>query len=121
MTTPLIPYRLRTLAAFAAPDPWRGSHPEEWTLETCMLLPPHRAPPYGGRPRPAPPPGALRSGEVLAVRSETDGRRHVLPQSLQQLWLGKRLANEDLPWLVHEIEPMTNRLDYGGRALLRTF
>jgi hypothetical protein len=94
-TVKLVPFRVKTLATFAAPDPWNDSTPAEFTIEAHVLAGEHalRAPQDTGPPY------------VLGIRSEIDGETHIMPESLSELWNTSRAPSQALPRLLKGIEP----------------
>ena len=98
----LVPFRVKTLATFGAPDPWNNSAHADFTIEAHLLLAEHavRAP------------RDIRPPYVLGLRSEIDGRTHFMPESLSELWNSGQAPAEALPRLLKGIEPSLNKGDF---------
>lgn len=102
--------RVKTLAAFSAPDPWNEKAPAEFTIESHLLGPknPVRAPRDTGGPY------------ILGIRSGIDGETHIMPESLSELWNAGKAPAEALPGLLRGSEPrLRKQWSAGSRFVWR--
>lgn len=108
-----VPKRVRTINRFSAPNPWNNGQPEEWSTEAYLMVNADYAERFVA---PVDPDSRktkwLYGAERLGIRSESDGRYHMLPESLAELWKTQRVPVEALPRLLREIEPQLRRTDF---------
>ncbi len=105
-----LPVRVRTLSRFRAAHPWFDNQPTEWTLDVYKMVPEYvaaRAAPVAESPA-----GDLTPLDYLGIRAELDGRYHILPGSLADLWKTKEITTEDLPRLLRAVEPRLEQSDF---------
>ena len=108
MIIPLTPARVRTEASFTAEDPWNQNYRTAFTIEAYMLMFPGTAPAPGTKPL---------AGYLYGIRSELDGREHMLPEALSELWRTNQITAEALPRLLKQMQPKLKAWDY--RPILR--
>lgn len=100
------PYYLRSLASFEAPDPWRGLQSAAFTLEEYVM---------GAAANPPlvdPEPGSLwvrLADHRYAIQAQPPGRVHFVPNFLFQLIRSKQVALEDVPRILHGLEPQLRK------------
>lgn len=99
------PVRVRTLQTFSGKNPWTLASDEEWSLELFRLAVPSMNQGYNPEalsgetsstltPK-APVP--LKMGELLALRSNSDGKIYFLPHSLLGFYQEGLIPAHDLP------------------------
>lgn len=96
------PVRLRTLARFLASDPWSGHHLTEYTVDDFVMMP------LGSK-------RALHSKWSLhatGIQWQNDARFRLLPESLVDLWKTGKVPAEELPCLLHSLEPALIETDF---------
>lgn len=98
-----VPRRVRTVARFAAADPWQLDLPTEFSIEAYRYVPQDDIKP----PRQGP-----EAAEVYGLRSEIDGRERLLPDALSHLWKRGELPAEELPALLRDLRPRLVKSDY---------
>jgi hypothetical protein len=99
----LTPKKTQTLARFEAPDPWNGGRLTRFTLDRCF---------DGG---PVPDYSAFDDDSIphrYAIKSANGDGHRALPDSLAGLWREKKVHAEQLPSLLHRMEPTLRRSDY---------
>ena len=109
------PVRSRTLEHFAAPDPWHGGKPANWTFEIFLMVRPIMEQIYREGKRPVPQTGEgarLGKSEVLGIRNAAEGRLRQLPFALSQLWQEGAVKTKDLPRLMAAVEGNLAPRDY---------
>lgn len=95
----------RTGERFAANDPWNGSRQTRFTIEVYKMVPKV----WGLK---AVADRKWLGPDFFLIRSEMDGRKHWLPESLAELWRTKRVPTAALPRLLHELEPHLRKSSY---------
>jgi hypothetical protein len=94
---------------FTAPNPWNQGARTEWTLNVYFILnEAFGTPETASRLKP----NRLYRPEVIGICSESDGRYHLLPRSLSNLWKKNQVPNERLPELLKAIEPKLRDGDF---------
>lgn len=115
------PVQMETVTSFSAPDPWNGKAPALMTLSVYRMVNDRYAnffAPNAARAQQMAVSGkALKTGEVLGLRSSLDGRYHMLPIAITRLWQKDRLKTDDLPRIVAEAECGLPTSDYFSRRL----
>lgn len=104
-----VPKRVRTVKNFAAPNPWQNNQAERWSVEAYVMVNSDHAEHFVP---PTKPNRWLHGAEVHGIRSDSDGRNHLLPASLDELWKTKQVPDEALPRLLHAVEPQLKRRDF---------
>jgi hypothetical protein len=100
------PILVRSEESFVSPDPWNGGAQARFTVEVYKLAP------KNWNRAAAAQMGKLLGGDLFNIRSDGDGRSHRLPESLVELWHTKRLTTEELPRLLHGLQPSLRESDY---------
>lgn len=103
-----MPLQMGTVRVFQAPDPRNRQQTASMTLSVYRMVNVrhvHLFERRSEREKKTVVPGTgLRSQEVLGLRSNVDGRYHMLPVSLTRLWQKGRIRTEDLPRVLAEVE-----------------
>lgn len=93
---------LRTLGRFSANDPWNANRPTNFLIEEYVMMP------QGSQQ-------AVDSSQFahrIGLRSELDGSRQMLPESLVELWRRGQVPPERIPILAQAIAPRIVKEDY---------
>jgi hypothetical protein len=121
----MVPVQVQTLNEFVAPNPWTGNPREKWTLNIYVLtsetfataarwnyikkeqkqtedLATRRARVQDGK---------LRMGQTIGFESP-DGRKHMLPRALVELWKAREVPDAALPELMKQFEPAVKKSDF---------
>lgn len=108
----MIPVRIRSVGHFTASNPWNGGAPAEWSIETYRMVQERYAGLVAKNPVGRAANLVAPKGEAFGIRSEADGRYHILPPVLAQLWQENQVDATQLPRLLRAIEPELKRGDY---------
>jgi hypothetical protein len=100
-----VPARVRTDGDFAAADPWNGGRQAQFTVEIYKMVPELWGVSVARDAR-------LLGDDLFGIRSGIDGRSHRLPGALVELWRTRRIATEELPRLLYEVQPSLRRSSY---------
>lgn len=107
-----VPKRTRTVNRFKAPNPWRNNQDEEWSTEAYLMVNADYADQFVAPTQPSRRHKWIYGEEVYGIRSESDGRYHILPEALDVLRKQNRVPDEAIPRLLFEIEPQLKRRDF---------
>jgi hypothetical protein len=109
----LVPVYQWTHREFIGPDPWADGQPVEWSVVVYRMV---------GQSFLNAAPAARRSVSsesnllprplVVGIFARAHNRYRILPLALQQLWRDGRVADRDLPWLLHTVEDKLWITDY---------
>jgi hypothetical protein len=108
----IVPVRFRSIARFAGPNPWMGAASTEWSIEVYRMVQERYASLVEQNPTGRATDFVAPKREALGIRSDADGRYHMIPVILAQLWQSKLVNATQLPRLIHAIEPELQRTDY---------
>ena len=100
-----VPALVRTEGDFAANDPWNGGRRTQFTVEVYKMVPKIWDVSAARDAR-------LLGDDLFSIRSGADGRSRRLPESLVELWRTGRLATEEIPRLLHALQPAFHRSSY---------
>jgi hypothetical protein len=100
----LVPRRVRTEARFRGADPWNGNVPADLSIEAYYFVPEHV--------REVPSPCPWGDAAAYALRSGVNSAERFLPDSLSHLWKTGKVAAEDLPGLLREMEAALDPADF---------
>ena len=102
MYVTLAPARIGTAAVFNAADPWNGGHPATFQLDYYAMVP------RGARHAS---PNTPANRRLLGLCSGIDRCDRLLPESLTELWRLGEISAEQLPSVLHAIEPHLKKSD----------
>jgi hypothetical protein len=108
----MIPVRIRSVGHFTASNPWSGDARAEWSIETYRMVQERYAGLVAKNPVGRAANLVASKGEAFGIRSEADGRYHILPAILVQFWHENQVDATQLPRLLRAIEPELKRGDY---------
>ena len=100
--------RLRT---FRAPDPWNNGQICDWNLNYYGIATAISADRDLAELTQSPNFDRVQC-ESLGIQAQPNGRYHILPGSLGELSRDRQVADEELPALLHRIEPQLEDLDF---------
>ena len=120
-----VPVRLETLGQFTASNPWNGNPAETWTLGLYALISESYAPSLKWKQmrkeqaetadaasrRRAVQDRKLKMGQTIGFES-SDGRQHMLPRMLNDLWHSGDVPDQAMPALLKQFEPKLKRSDF---------
>jgi hypothetical protein len=115
----IVPVYQWTHREFTGVDPWVGGEPVTWSVVVYRMVGksfvnatpalPQSVPSDSNRlPRPF----------VIGIFARAHNRYRVLPLALQELWKVGRVADQDLPRLLHRVEERLKSADYPPARLL---
>jgi hypothetical protein len=120
----MIPVPVQSLGEFIAPNPWTGNPREKWTLNLYVLtsetfataarwraIEQERKHPEDAATRRAKVQNKLKIGHTVGFESP-DGRKHMLPRMLLQLWQAREVSDTALPELMNRFEPTVKKSDF---------
>jgi hypothetical protein len=121
----MVPVRCETLGQFTAPNPWDGNRGDKWTVNLYELISETYAPSLKWKQirreqkqtaDPASRRSALQDGKLKMRQTigfeSADGRQHLLPRMLVDLWQAREVADEALPALMKQFESKLKRSDF---------
>lgn len=118
------PVRVRTADRFFAPNPWDAHNPTlpaEWSVEVYAIVNVdlvHQFVSNLGRKAHA---GSAKTKnsrtnlagmQTLGIRSDADGRYHLLPQALAEMWQRGEVESAQLPHLLRSVEQNLTKRDF---------
>lgn len=129
-----VPVRIQDLGEFLAPNPWNGTAREKWSINLYTLTSESFATTarwnFINKEQKNKDDLATRRqklqrkklgiGKALGIESP-DGRIHMLPRVLNDLWQAREVADERLPTLLKEFEPTLKRSDFKMKRLRMIF
>jgi hypothetical protein len=103
------PVLLKKLRVFRAANPWDRGRLTDWNLNEYGI-----GLVSGNNVNSSYPASQLgtRLTRTLGIQSRSDGRCHLLPQSLEDLSRNRQAPDERLPALLRQMEPTLERLDF---------
>jgi hypothetical protein len=121
----MVPVPVHSLGEFIAPNPWTGNPREKWTVNLYLLTSETFATSVRWRfikkerkrtddpstRRAKVQDGKLKMGQTIGFESE-DGRKHMLPRMLMQLWQAREVPDTALPELMKQLEPTAKKSDF---------
>jgi hypothetical protein len=121
----MVPVPVQTLGEFIAPNPWTGNPRETWTLKVYALVSETFATSARWRfldkerkqtedlatRRARIQNNKLKMGQTIGFES-ADGRVHMLPRMLLQLWQAREVSDAALPALLKDFEPALKKSDF---------
>jgi hypothetical protein len=121
----MVPVVVQPLSEFIAPNPWTGNPREKWTVNLYVLISESFATAarwkfiekqrkQTGDPatrRAKVQNGKLKMGQTIGFES-ADGRMHMLPRTLVQLWQAGEVSDTALPDLMKKMEPEMKKSDF---------
>jgi hypothetical protein len=121
----MVPVQIETLGQFTAPNPWNGNAREKWTLNIYELISETFAPGLHWKNlraqqaqtadvasrRAGAQSGKLKMRRTIGFES-SDGRKHMLPRMLIDLWWAGEVPDDALPALLRQFEPTLKRSDF---------
>jgi len=120
----MVPVRVESVGQFAAPNPWNGNSAEQWTVNVYDLVSETFATSVKWahmrkeRGRTVDPASRLalqnrkpKMRQTIGFES-ADGRQHMLPRVLDELWRSEQVPDETLPGLLKQFEPQLKRPDF---------
>ena len=95
---------------FRAPNPWNNGQVCDWSLDRYGYF----ASISVEKVTEAPPQERLNriNAKSLGIQALPTGRYHILPRSLEELLREQQAADEQLPALLHQMEPHLEDLDF---------
>jgi hypothetical protein len=120
-----VPVRLETLGQFTAANPWNGNPAENWTLGLYVLISESYAPSLKWKQmrneqaqtvdpatrRRAVQDRKLKMSQTIGFES-SDGRQHMLPRILNDLWQSGEVPDQAVPALLKQLEPKLKKSDF---------
>jgi hypothetical protein len=121
----MVPVPVQALGQFTAPNPWTGNARETWTLNLYVLTSETFATSVrwqyiqkeqkrtedAATRRARVQNGKLKTGQTIGFES-ADGRKHMLPRALVELWQAGEVADAALPGLMKQLEPEMKKSDF---------
>lgn len=121
----MVPVQIETLGQFTAPNPWNGNAREKWTLNIYELISETFAPGLhwkymraqqaqtadAASRRARAQSSKLKMRQTIGFES-SDGRKHMLPRMLIDLWRAGEAPDDALPSLLRQFEPTLKRSDF---------
>ncbi|HLJ44784.1 MAG TPA: hypothetical protein VKU01_02175 [Bryobacteraceae bacterium] len=99
------------IRTFRAPNPWENGQVCEWSLNRYGV-----AAAIGVDPKLADAAQNPRldriKAKMLGIQAQPNGRYHILPKSLDELSRNQQVPDEELPALLHRMEPALEDLDF---------
>lgn len=117
-----VPLRTATLRKFSGTNPWGDSASADYEIMLYSVFAGGYASPDAPGVQKAiarnekiglPPTRLLRGDELLALHC--NGQRHMMPRALARLWVAGRIKDEQLPRVLHSLEPHLRRTDLPTR------
>jgi hypothetical protein len=109
----LVPVYQWTHREFIGPDLWAGGQPVKWSVVVYRMV----GESFLNAARAAKQSVPSESNQlpmfmVVGIFARAHNRYRVLPLALQKLWRDGRVADQDLPWLLHSVEEALWITDY---------
>jgi hypothetical protein len=121
----MVPVQMQKVGEFVAPNPWTGNPREQWTTNVYGItsetfaanlkwanfnkqkknpddLATRRAKVQGRK---------MKYGQTVGFESP-DGRIHMLPRKLLELWQTGQVPDQALPGMLHQFEPVLKKSDF---------
>jgi hypothetical protein len=130
----MVPVRAQDLGEFFAPNPWTGNPREKWSINVYTLTSETYATNarwnFINKEKKNPTDLATRRQKVQSRKlgmssaigiESPDGRVHMLPRVLIELWQAREVQDETLPTLLRDFEPSLKRSDFKMKRLRMIF
>ena len=121
----MVPVITQKIGEFVAPNPWNGNPREQWTTNVYAITSETFAAnvkwasfnkqqknPDGMATRRAKIQGKKMKYAHTVGFESSDGRTHMLPRKLLELWQAGQVPDERLPGLLMQFEPVLKRSDF---------
>jgi len=92
-----VPFSIGTVRQFTAANPWNNGRPTTWNIEEFVIANPRFVNPAKVKP-------GLLAPARTGIVSQPDGRYHLLPRALWELWTTGQIPDEKLPEALRGIE-----------------
>jgi hypothetical protein len=113
-----VPVYQWTHREFDGTDPWAEDRPVRWSVVAYRMLSETFV--AGASPAAQVVPSesnAVPGKFAMGIFARVSGRYRVFPNALQDLWRAGRVPDDDIPWLLHQIEQPLRRSDYPSGTL----
>jgi hypothetical protein len=120
----IVPVRGEIAGQFTAPNPWNGNSAEHWTVNVYDLVSETFATTVKWAHMRKQPTHTVDPASRLALQNRkpkmrqtigfesADGRQHMLPRVLDDLWRSGEVPDQTLPALLKQFEPKLKRTDF---------